>query len=107
MRDDADENFYLMFPTLGVQLHFTWIEGVLAGNSIPLVRAIEDRTNVENALGCVIVHVSTHACYAENAAKHVKCRVRSKLSSLIYCVNRTVLSYVVVGGINGLNLTTR
>jgi len=65
------------------------------------------KSEIEDALGCTIVHVSTHACYAENAAKHTKCRVRSRLSSLIYDVNRTILSYVVVGAINALNCTTR
>ena len=64
-------------------------------------------THVETSLNCEIVHVSTKACYAESANKHIKNRVRSKVASLRYFVTRTILLYIVVAAINNLNLTTR
>ena len=65
------------------------------------------KAEVEETLNCTIIHVSTHAYFPELANKHVKTRVRAKLASLRYHVNRTILSCIVVPAINNLNLTTR
>ena len=43
-RDQADENYHVVFPTLGVKLHFQWVEGILAGSSLPLVKAVENQS---------------------------------------------------------------
>jgi hypothetical protein len=65
------------------------------------------KSQVETELRCTIVFVSTHACFAESAIKHIKARVRAKLVSLLYNVPRTILLYIVIAAINNLNLTTR
>ena len=65
------------------------------------------KSQVETELNCTIVFVSTHACFAESAIKHIKARVRAKLVSLLYNVPRTILLYIVIAAINNLNLTTR
>ena len=58
------------------------------------------KTTVQNSLKCTIIHVSTHACFAESANKHIKTRVRAKLASLRYGVPRTILSYLSISGHN-------
>ena len=65
------------------------------------------KTQVENDLSCTVIFVSTHACYAESAIKHIKSRIRAKLSSLVYCVPKTILVHIVISAINNLNMTTR
>ena len=65
------------------------------------------KTQVETTLSCTVIFVSTHACYAESAIKHIKSRIRAKLSSLVYCVPKTILLHIVIAAMNNLNLTTR
>ena len=45
IQNQPDENFYVIFPTLDVRLHFSWVEGILAGSSLPLARALEASRN--------------------------------------------------------------
>ena len=65
------------------------------------------KSQIETELECTIVFVSTHACFAESAIKHIKARVRAKLVSLLYNVPRTIFLYIVMAAINNLNMTTR
>ena len=45
IQNQSDENFYVIFPTLDVRLHFSRVEGILTGSSQPLVQALEASRN--------------------------------------------------------------
>jgi hypothetical protein len=54
-----------------------------------------------------VVHVSTHACYAENRIKFLKQRIRARLSSLVFPVTGRLLTEIVIGCTHIINKVAR
>ena len=64
------------------------------------------RASIESN-GVKLMPVSSHAKHAENRIKHLKQRIRAKLSSLVYPVTGKLLAHIVVGATGIINKVGR